>query len=177
MSMHLRSLESISRDKSKEGGEVLLRDFVHDRLVDMIISGALEPGSSLREERIAAELGTSRVPVREAIQRLAEVGWVSRQSRAGARVRVPDRKLVDDVFGLRALLEGEAAKLAANNTTQNQIEALRNLVNQARAAEGEGDIAVIVAINDRFHESIAKAAGNELMSDALSVVASKSKWL
>ena len=155
----------------------LLGDVVYEQLSDMIVRGVFPVGSPLREARLATDLGTSRVPVREAIQRLVEEGWVTRRSRAGVRVVVPTRKMVDDVFGLRRLLEGEAARLAVENTTMRQIRELRSFIQAGQAAVGVGDVSGIVDANMAFHNAIAEAAGNDLLAHVLRDVSRKVQWL
>src|SRR5690625_4836028 len=92
------SAEPMTRGPSSKDRGRPLGEIAYARILDMIVRGELDPGSPLRENHLADELGTSRVPVREALQRLAEEGWVHRRPHSGARVRIPTRRDIDEVF-------------------------------------------------------------------------------
>ena len=90
-----------------------VREAVYRHLKDLLLSGRFSPGERLSEPLLAQELGVSRTPVREALMRLAEEGLVELVPGKGARVRVFAPEEVEEVYGVRALLEGEAAREAA----------------------------------------------------------------
>src|SRR5687767_16025848 len=90
-----------------------LREHVYERLQEMLIDRALAPGDHLVEERLAAQLGVSRGPVREALQRLHRDGWITLRPRYGAFVNQPTMVQVDEFFEARELVEQSAARLAA----------------------------------------------------------------
>src|SRR3954454_9399652 len=92
---------------------------------DAIIEGRLEPGRRLKEEELARELGISRTPVREALLVLQAEDLVVATPNRGATVRIHDAKDLDDLYELRSLLEGHAARRAAERATPEQIELLR----------------------------------------------------
>src|SRR5437867_8366947 len=89
-----------------------------------ILDGRLEPGRRLKEEELARELGISRTPVREALLVLQAEGLVDAAPNRGAVVRAHDAVDLDDLYQLRALLEGYAARRAASRITLNQIASL-----------------------------------------------------
>ena len=90
--------------------------------------GELRPGTRLAPDDIAAEIGTSRMPVREALNRLATEGLIINRPNRGAMVRVLTEKEVREVFSMRAVLEGLAASFAAQNVTANDIHDLEQLL-------------------------------------------------
>ncbi|MFN2627782.1 MAG: GntR family transcriptional regulator [Gaiellaceae bacterium] len=104
-----------------------------------ILEGRLAPGDVLREEQLARELGTSRTPVREALIELRNQGLVESRATCRAVVRAYDAADLHDIYGLRAALEGHAARLAAERATSATIRELE-------------------ASTDRFHE-LANRAG------------------
>src|SRR6478752_9163616 len=87
------------------------------QIADEIISGALEPGTPLDEQELAARFGVSRTPVREAIRQLAASGLVSVRPHRGAVVALPTPTQLDDMFEAMAELEALCAGLAARNMT------------------------------------------------------------
>lgn len=150
---------------------------IHSQLLDMIIHGDLTPGTHLREVAIAEELGTSRVPVREAIQRLADDGWVTRRPRAGARVRVPTPQDIDEVFELRTILELAAMERAVRHLSLATIEHLRTVIDDGKRAAAGEDQRAIVQANTRFHGAMAELSQNRLLAEMLANLDKRVRWL
>src|SRR5207247_863705 len=92
---------------------------------EAIIEGRLEPGRRLKEEELARELGISRTPVREALLMLQAENLVVATPNRGATVRVHDAGDLDDLYQLRALLEGHATRRATPRISDEEIESLR----------------------------------------------------
>lgn len=130
------------------------------RLLDDIRTGALPPGARLRETDLAARLGFSRTPVREAIRLLESDGLVSHLPRQGASVRRLDPPEVIELYEMRAVLEGTAARLAARAITAVELDALHAL-NDALAEAGSGPAAQ--DLNHQFHRALLDAARNRFL--------------
>lgn len=156
---------------------VSLSDRVYTELVDMIIHGDLEPGCRVREMAIAAQLGTSRVPVREAIQRLADEGWLTRRPRAGATVPVPTAQDIDDVFEMRQILEVAAIERAARHISLAHIEMLQQVIADGKAAAAREDQRAVVQANKMFHGATAELSRNRLLIDVLANLDKRVRWL
>lgn len=90
-----------------------LRERVYEALLELITTRALHPGQHLVEGELAGQLGVSRQPVREALQRLNTEGWVNLRPAQGAFVHEPTEEEADQLLTVRTLLEAEAAGLAA----------------------------------------------------------------
>ncbi|WP_327009846.1 GntR family transcriptional regulator [Dactylosporangium sp. NBC_01737] len=103
----------------------------------------------------------SRTPVREAIRRLHSEGLIDVFPNRGAYVRTWTRTQLDELFSVRALLEGRAAALAARHATDEQRAALEVLCDAMDAAET--DLSTVVDLNDRFHALIHEASANSLL--------------
>lgn len=144
-----------------------LRTLVFERLRQLIMSGALKRGSHLSEPDLAHKLGTSRGPVREALQMLYRDGWVELRPRQGAFVRNPPAHEVDDFFAVKGMLEAEAARLAAANATADDITALEELLPPGDKAAADDDPEQITELSTRFHLGIARASGNAILSEML----------
>jgi DNA-binding GntR family transcriptional regulator len=131
-----------------------------------IVDGRLAPGVRLKEETLAAELGLSRTPIREALLLLQAEGLVETVPNRGAFVRAYEPDDLWDLYELRAVLEGHAARRAAERRTAEQLEALRascerfdRLVERAEPP----DLAAVQALvgeNTLFHDTILEAAAN-----------------
>jgi DNA-binding GntR family transcriptional regulator len=140
---------------------------VCEQLVGLIVSGALAPGTRLVEAELAAELGVSRLPVREALLALSKDGWVDLHVRRGARVHVPVDGEVDDVFDVRAALEAEAGRRAALRRSPCDVERLRAQVESGSWLAQSGKHWDTIRANGGFHRSVAVISGNELLESAL----------
>ena len=110
-----------------------LSDVVADKLRHGIASGRYKPGERLVEERLAAELGVSRNPVREAIRSLASEGLIEVTPRRGAVVMSLDRDDAWEMIEVRAALEGLNARLAARRRPAHLIDQLKAVLEQGRA--------------------------------------------
>jgi DNA-binding GntR family transcriptional regulator len=153
-----------------------LRDTIYQQLLDRIVSGAIPPGTKLVETELAAKLGTSRIPVREALQELAKDRWVHLRPRLGAWVHVPEPREIIDVFGVRGALESEASRLAAASATQDDIENLTRVVGQARELLAAGKFASIAPLNAEFHRTLTAICGNELLSTMVAGLEARIQW-
>ena len=126
-----------------------------------IIDGRLEPGRRLKEEELARELGISRTPVREALLVLQTEGLLESAPNRGATVRTYEAADLDDLYQLRALLEGFAARRAAARISAADLDRLRESCERFVALRAEDDVTDLVRENLSFHNVILEAAGSE----------------
>lgn len=119
-------------------------------------------GSRLNEVHLAAELGTSRAPVREAIRRLAEEGLAVERPHQGAIVREFDAQLLADIYNVRASLERTAIRLVARQGMD--VAPLRELVDAMAAAARTGDPSEIARRELEFHAVLIAGANNQTLS-------------
>jgi DNA-binding GntR family transcriptional regulator len=125
-----------------------------------IIDGRLEPGWRLKEEELARELGISRTPVREALLMLQAEGLVVATPNRGAMVRVHTPEDLDDLYQLRALLEGHAARRAAMRISEAEVERLRESCDRFESLSPDEDLRGLVRENLLFHDTIVEVAGS-----------------
>jgi DNA-binding GntR family transcriptional regulator len=119
------------------------------------VIGVLELGDRLMEPALADALGVSRTPVREALRRLEQAELVRRNPRdQGRYVHKPEPDEIREVLGVRAVLEGYAARLAAERITRQELDKLAALHAQAEVAIDARDTAQLVDLNTRFHDGI-----------------------
>lgn len=127
-----------------------------------LADGTYPPGSRLREEDLAAQLGVSRTPVREALRRLDAEGWLRVVPNQGAFAAEWSIAEIEEIFELRALLESHAAEHAAMAPDQRALETMEAACEQAEAALPGGDLAALEAISDanvRFHRALWEMSG------------------
>jgi len=129
-----------------------------------IVDGRLAPGQRLKEEELARELGISRTPVREALLILQAEGLVDAAPNRGAVVKALDADDLEDLYQLRALLEGHAARRAAANISETALVSLRDSCDRFERII-EGDVQELVKENLLFHNVILDASGSRRVSD------------
>jgi len=129
-----------------------------------IVDGRLAPGQRLKEEELARELGISRTPVREALLILQAEGLVDAAPNRGAVVKALDADDLEDLYQLRALLEGHAARRAAANISETALVSLRESCDRFERII-EGDVQELVKENLLFHNVILDASGSRRVSD------------
>jgi len=136
-------------------------------LRQQILSGHRAPGDRLNEVEIAAELGVSRGPLREAMQRLARDGLVVVQPHRGSFVRNLEPDEITELYEVRIALECTAARLAAERRTDADVTALTGLLDSsAEAVVGAGDAPHYPAHLD-LHGLVAVVSGNERLRRAI----------
>lgn len=155
-----------------------LRDLVCDALRERIMDGSLAPGERLVEDRLAAELGVSRNPVREALRVLAVEGYVALVPRRGAEVATLSPAVVEDIFEVRQALEALGARLACRNATPEGLARLREVLAEAEAAIDEpGGAARLPALNTRFHELVLEQAANPVLAGVMEPLRGRMQWI
>lgn len=137
-----------------------LEELVTDELRSQILTGTLPSGSRLVPGDIAEALGVSRGPARAAIQKLAAEGLVEVTPRRGATVAQVTVKEALDCYEVRAALEGVAAQRAAEVATDQQLDAIADVIGEARLMMTQQRWFELAELNNRFHESLARASNN-----------------
>src|ERR1700720_4832477 len=137
-----------------------LRQAVYDAIVDLIVQGTLQRGQHLVENELTEYLGVSRQPVREALQRLQTDGWIELRPAQGAFVHVPSEDEVDQLLGVRTVLEAYSARLAAERATSEDVNKLWELQQEGLNALAANDSERLVAANAALHAHINRSPGN-----------------
>lgn len=133
---------------------------LQDEIEQRILSGALQPGERVNENALAAELGVSRGPIREACRGLVESGLLTVIVNRGVFVREVSRKDAIDVYNVRASLMRLAGETLAERITADQLALLRDLVERMDIAEADDDFDSFYALNRDFHTRIVDYADN-----------------
>jgi DNA-binding GntR family transcriptional regulator len=133
-------------------------DQVHAELLERIVAGELEPGSRLRQEALADELGVSRTPLREALARLVSEGLVEFVPNRGATVTRRDFTDMEEAWRARLVIEPGAARLAAERPAGDAIERMHETVSRQRSVAD--DVTSSFALNREFHLALVAASGN-----------------
>jgi DNA-binding GntR family transcriptional regulator len=136
-----------------------------ERLEEAIMNGELPPGHRLSEQTLADSLGVSRSPLREALRQLEGRRLIERVRNVGARVTMTMGRDLEEILVIRESLEALAAKLAATNITDKQVEELEELL-KTRRDRKEAHARELYDGFD-FHVRIIEASGNKKLIDML----------
>jgi len=153
-----------------------LTDQVYEYLSNSIIEGKIKPGEKLVEKNLCQEFGISRSPLRECFRILESEGLIIINPRKGAHVREVTRKDIEDVFPVRAKLEGLAAKLAIQYITEKDITNLNDLIIKMDETILEKNIKSFLQFNEIFHDIFIKASNNQVLDNMLKNLG-KGIWL
>jgi DNA-binding GntR family transcriptional regulator len=135
------------------------------RLRELVLSDDYPPGTALSEVRLAEHFDVSRTPVREALKQLQIEGLVEIRPKVGTFVRRISRREIVEMFEVKEVLEGMAARLMARRGQVPELEMLRaNLESLERAAQ-RGDIAAYAALVHEFHHTIVRGSDNHKLAE------------
>ncbi len=144
---------------------------VYDAIVDDICTGRLASGTPLRQEALAERFGVSRQPIQQALLLLKNDGLVREFGRRGLEVAPLDAELVTNLYDLRALLEGYAARQAATRgLAPGELERGRELVRRGQQAHRERAFAHMITADVEFHRFLVDEAGNPLLVESVGVI-------
>lgn len=141
----------------------------------LVMSGAFAPNARLPETDLAKRLGVSRTPLRQALDRLVAEGILERIPSGGIRVARFDLDDIRDAIELRGVLEGTAARLAAERGADAQVaeelSAVLDDLDDVVGSSGEMDFQAYVPLNRRFHELLARLSGSQIIKREVERVA------
>ncbi len=152
-------------DRFKRDG--LRAEAVYRTLKEAIARGIFAEGERLQDRALALELGVSRTPVREALQRLESQGFVENRPRVGLAVTEITPQAIEDIYVIRIALEGVAARLAAQRASPTDLAMLDRINAQLADATRRGALEAITQLNKEFHETMYHAARNPRLADLL----------
>ncbi len=147
------------RKNSSKKSEVL-RDRAYGSIKNAIITARLEPNRRLIEETMAADIGVSRTPIREALQKLEKEGLIFRLPNTGFAVKGVTEEEVEDILGLQCVLEGYAGRLATESITEEEIRSLNDIIARQEECLVDADTEKFIRLDSEFHDAIHRAAKN-----------------
>jgi DNA-binding GntR family transcriptional regulator len=140
-------------------------DLVYRRLSAAILDGTLKPLARLNADEIARRLGVSKIPVREALQRLEIQGLVTQTQHAGASVAPLSENEIVGIRHARLALDPLVARLAAQRATPALLANVRAIEDRMRRKIARGDTRGLDELNRDFHSAIARASGFDVLVD------------
>ncbi len=149
-------------------GARVFRDRIEEAILQALSVGDLKPGDQVKEAEIAMQAGISRGPVREAIQRLVGEEILVYYPHKGTFVAEWTYKDIQEIYSVRGLLEGYAARLAVQRMTADQLAQLTSIIDQMVEKAKAGDDAGVLEYDLMFHECVRDLAEHGLVSKLLS---------
>lgn len=140
-----------------------LREDVRDAIMNAILDGMFQPGDRIVESRVARQLGVSQATVREALREIEAFGIIATSTNRGAFVRPLTTRDVVEMYDMRALLEGHAARLAVQRLSDEDLARLEALVDEQVQLASSGQVREMIARDVDFHEFICAAADHSLL--------------
>lgn len=138
-----------------------------DALRERIFNGELAPGQWVDELALAAEMGISRTPMREALKVLAAEGLVVSEPRRGCYVAQVTEQDLEDIFPVLAMLEGHAAAEAAERATPQDMQTLTELHDKLQRQAASGRINDYYQTNTRIHEALIALSANKWLASTI----------
>lgn len=154
-----------------------LREKILETIRDAILKGSLKPGERVSEPELAERFGISRTPIREAFRQLESEGYLEVIPRKGAVVASLSERDIEEFYAIKIILEGFAARMAADNLTAKDIERLETINERLQQIAKEGDVKNFFRVHNEFHEVFIKAAGNEKLYEMVSQLVMRFKRL
>ena len=154
---------------TKSSSKASLSDVAYGHLVQAIQTGELGPGTRMREVELADRFGISRTPIRDAMVRLEAEGLITHKPRQGAVVRSLSHREIMELYEMRQVLEGTAARNASVHASEPERRELERLNELMR--ESAGDPKKVADINRRFHAVLYECSHNRFLLVALESMA------
>jgi len=162
--------KTLSSHFSVSGPTRSLTSWSTETLRQAILDGHFEPGERLDQDAIANELGVSRTPIREAIAALESEGLLESKPHRGVFVKVVSPRDIHEVFAVRALLEAEVARAAAQCIPDTVLDELERILEEAQEAYDRGDQGAQFEADRQFHETLREFTDNSLLREILDQV-------
>lgn len=147
-----------------------LRRDVVDALRKAIIEGRLAPGSRLIERELIELTGVSRTVIREALRQLESESIIETIPNKGPIVRQLTRGEAEDLYAIRAVLEGLAARMFVANASSDDIKSLKNALDRTSQAYRDSSPDIIMKVKNEFYEILFAGAGSETLSSMISML-------
>ena len=140
--------------KTYQKNTISVRERTYEFLKSSVLSGHFNPGERLTEEHLAKKLGVSRTPVREALHKLESEGLIKALETRGFIVSRDSKDEVEDLFDLRAILEGYALRIISERISKEDLERLNGFIVRAENALKRERIEEVFKWNTKFHDTL-----------------------
>lgn len=147
-------LNKLPLRKTSQKNSIPVREMAYEFLKSSVLSGHFNPGERLTEEHLAKKLGVSRTPVREALHKLESEGLIKPLETRGFIVSRDSKDEVEELFELRAILEGYALRIISEKISEEDLKQLDRLVAGAEDALRRKRMEEVFKWNTKFHDTL-----------------------
>jgi len=147
--------------KISQKNSIPVRRKVYEYLKSSVLSGRFNPGERLTEEHLASEIGVSRTPVREALHKLASEGLIKSLNTRGFIASADSRDEIEEMFDIRASLEGYALRLICETISEKALKQLDRLIKNAEHELSRKKIEEVFKWNTKFHDTLHNLIANK----------------
>ena len=147
-------LRKLSLRSNSLKSAITVRQRAYEHLKSAILSGRLDPGKRLAEEHLAEELGVSRTPVREALHKLELEGLIKPLETRGFVVSKDSREEIEELFDMRAILEGYGLRVISEKVSENLLKQLNGLIENGEDALRRKQLREVFKWNTQFHDTL-----------------------
>lgn len=144
-----------------------LREKILETIREAILRGTLRAGEKVAEPELAERFGISRTPIREAFRQLESEGYLTVIPRKGAVVTSLSERDVEEFYTIKSILEGYAARIAAERMADKEIERLEAINDRLEQLAKEGDVKTFFRVHNEFHELFIRAANNDKLLELI----------
>lgn len=157
--------------------QLTLNEWLYREIRDAIIGGKLMPGTQLNENALAAQYNVSSTPVRETLARLHQEGYVEVRPRKNRCVKQFDRKMIEDLFEARVILETKAVERIAAILEPSECNELRDMVLMEEYNLLSGHVETYQELDRRFHRKLISLLKNDLVDEMSKTFWDKTQWI
>jgi len=147
-------LNKLPLRKTSQKNSIPVREMAYEFLKSSVLSGHFNPGERLTEEYLAKKLGVSRTPVREALHKLESEGLIKPLETRGFIVSRDSKDEVEELFELRAILEGYALRIICGRISEEDLKQLGRLIAGAEDALRRKRMEEVFKWNTKFHDTL-----------------------
>jgi DNA-binding GntR family transcriptional regulator len=148
----------------RQESDVSLAEQAYEKIKADIVTCALMPGEQIAQPQLAERYGFGTTPIREALQRLAQEGYVQPMPRYGYMVSPVTLSDVREIFELRSIIDQAAVKLVVVRATQEQLKTIMDIANYTFIHRDELEYSEFLTRGEEFHNTIADFSGNERLA-------------
>jgi DNA-binding GntR family transcriptional regulator len=163
---------SFSGEKNKPGGtgdfgvirnyaKKTLNEIIYEDLKDKILRGDIPSKKRLQEDNLTKDYETSRTPIRDALRKLEQENIIEKLPYGGYEIKDVDIEEIEEIFGIRSVLESYAASLATKRITEAEVEKIEEILVRAKEALKNDDYETFIDLDTEFHTSFYKASRSE----------------
>ena len=139
-----------------------LSEIIYEDLKHKIQRGSISSEERLQEDNLTKDYGTSRTPIRDALRKLEQENVIEKLPYGGYRVREFSMDVIEDVFGIRTVLESYAAVLATRRIAEPELKRMEKVLNKSEKALENNDYEEFIELNTEFHAQLYNASRSEL---------------